>query len=148
MLHRGSTLARMVAAARSKRAAGCAEAAKLAGALREGFDETIRELASEAERNVATPRIVLMVAELDAVIGLVAALDLELDDQAEDGSAAVRRGECIQMELWRDEAVSNAEEGGGFLVTVSRNGKQVRSACHFGALMPLEKLFAGAWASN
>ncbi len=139
----GATLAGMVAAARSKRAAGSVEGAKLAGALREGFDETIRELASEAGRSAAIPRIVLMVAELDAVISLVAALELDLDDQAEDGSAAVHRGDCIQVELWRDEAVSNAEEGGGFLATVSRNGKQVRSARHFGALMPLEKLFPG-----
>lgn len=140
----GSTLAGMVTAIRSKRAAGSDEAAKLADTLREGFHETIRELASEAARSVGIPRVVLMVAELDAVIGLVAALELELDDHTEDGSTAVCRGDCIQVELWRDEAASSAEEGDGFLVTVSRNGKQVRSARHFGALMPLDKLFPSA----
>jgi hypothetical protein len=81
-----------------------------------------------------------MVAELDVLIGLVAALELDLGER-EDGGAAIRRGDCIQVELWRDEAATSSEEGDGYLVTVSQNGKPVRSTRHFGALIPLQKLF-------
>ena len=136
----GSTLAGMVAAARTRRASGSDEAAKLADTLREGFQETIRELASEPGRSVGVPRVVLMVAELDVLIGLAAALELDLGER-DDGRPAIRRGDCIQVELWRDEAATSGEEGDGYLVTVSQNGKPVRSTRHFGALIPLQKLF-------
>ena len=136
----GSTLAGMVAAARTRRATGSDGAVKLADTLREGFQETISELSSEPARSVGVPRVVLMVAELDVLIGLVAALELDLGER-EDGGAAIRRGDCIQVELWRDEAATSSEEGDGYLVTVSQNGKPVRSTRHFGALIPLQKLF-------
>jgi hypothetical protein len=147
----GPTLARMVAAARTKRAAGSAEAKSLADTLREGFTETIGELASEEGRAVGAPRLVVMVAERDAVIGLAAALELELPEQQggdESSEGTIGRGDCIQLELWCDEAASADEEGGGYLVTVSQNGKPVRSTRHFGALIPLQKLFASADAGG
>lgn len=143
----GKTLAGMVANARTKRSGASAEGGTLAAALKEAFTETMEELAVEEGRAFGAPRLCLMVAERDALSGLVAALELQIaSTEPEAGGDGVvpepfvGRGECLQLELWCDEA-SSGEEDGGYLVSVSHSGVPIKSLRHFGALIPLGKLF-------